>query len=228
MSGVKTEWEKQLPTELAFWDAVIGGTHSNKDWVSSFRGRARGEYEFPAHLKPLLPAGAAMVRILDVGAGPHSVIGLTGAPAWVEITAVDPLADEYARIMAKHGVTPRVPNTKGSAEDIASMFAADSFDLVYSRNALDHSFDPAAALEAMTKVCKPGGHIYLEGSINEGVNENYHGLHFWNFMPVDDDLVIWNKTSARSMGRMLGSRVRLDANARDGKWYQVTIKKLGA
>jgi ubiquinone/menaquinone biosynthesis C-methylase UbiE len=129
--------------------------------------------------------------------------------------------------MARHGVAPHVPNIKGSAEDVASMFAADSFDLVYSRNALDHSFDPITALAAMTAVCKPGGHVYLEGAINEGVNANYTGLHFWNFMPVDGDLVIWNRTTARSMSRLLGSRVMLEAKARDGQWYEVTIAKRG-
>lgn len=229
MTDAKAEWEKQLPTEIAYWDAVIGGTLNNKERVDAFQKRVRGSYDFPPHLRRLLPqAQSGGYRILDVGAGPHTVIGLVGAPPELEIAAVDPLAEEYARLMSNHGVTPSVPTRKGTAEDVAQMFAANSFDIVYSRNALDHSFDPLTALRGMAHVCRPGGTVYLEGTVNEGVSQGYQGLHFWNFMPVDTDLVVWNKTTAHSVGRMLGEQVKVNAKAHEGRWYQVTIRKVNA
>lgn len=229
MSDARTEWEKQLPTEIAYWNAVIGGTYNNKERVDAFQKRVRGDYDFPAHLRRLLPQEpAGTYRILDVGAGPHTVIGLNGAPQALEIAAVDPLAEEYAKLMANHGVTPSVPTTKGTAEGVAQMFPANAFDIVYSRNALDHSFDPLTALRGMAHVCRPGGTVYLEGTVNEGVSQNYQGLHFWNFMPVDNDLVIWNRAAAHSVSRMLGDQVKVNAKSHEGRWYQVTMRKMSA
>lgn len=58
----------------------------------------------------------------------------------------------------------------------------------------------------MITACNPGGTIFLEHGINEGLKENYEGLHRWNFLPVDNDLVIWGKNvRARKLSSLLSS-----------------------
>lgn len=54
--------------------------------------------------------------------------------------------------------------------DMASMpFPGDSFDLVFSRFALVHAQDPAAAVREMARVLKPGGTLVAYDMVHEGI-----------------------------------------------------------
>src|SRR5215475_10525269 len=80
------------------------------------------------------------------------------------------------------------------------------FDLVYSRNALDHAYDPIRVTREMTKLCQTSGSVFFEGNVNESCREYGVGLHRWNFMPVDNgDLVVWQMDkTAMSLRSALG------------------------
>ena len=225
MDGGRASWEKLLPIEVAFWDAVVSGVHSRADFVADFRKRAAGKYPFPAHLQKFIgDADLENYRILDVGAGPHTVIGPLYKARRLNITAVDPLASQYNEIIAKHGVSVSIPTMLGEAERLCpGLFERDTFDLVYSRNALDHSYNPWIAVQQMVDVCKPGGVVFFEGHVNEAVRQKSQGLHQWNFMPVSGDLVIWNSEGAALASQKLTSISRLTAEG--ARWFKCTIVK---
>ena len=62
------------------------------------------------------------------------------------------------------------------AESLLERFVPDTFDLVFSRNALDHTSDPLRALQQMLAVVKPGHSVLLEVHENEADAERYGGM----------------------------------------------------
>src|SRR5207245_1005232 len=178
-------WKAGLPSEVAFWRRVIHATFPNREWVADIRQRARGQHSFPDHLHRYL-GGRANTRILDVGAGPVTSLGPVGAPNQIEVVAVDPLADAYNQLLDKNGLGPPLHRTLQGEGERLSELGLGLFDLVYSRNALDHAYDPIRAIGEMTKVCKQDGVVFFEGHVNESCRQRGVGLHQWNFMPVDN------------------------------------------
>jgi SAM-dependent methyltransferase len=224
-ADVHDVWQRGLTHETAFWTRIITGTHKRQDWVENMRQRAADALPFLPDLAPYVAAvsaDAAVVRILDVGAGPVTIIGTATAPRPVEVIAVDPLAENYAALLAKHGLVPVTKTLIGDAETLSDLKLGE-FDIVFSRNALDHSYDPMRAIEQMLKACKPGGVVYLAGHVNEATSNNYSGLHQWNFMPLDNgDLVIWRKGGpAISVRAALAGKAAVNAKGHD--WYRVEI-----
>jgi SAM-dependent methyltransferase len=221
-ASTKEIWNQNLGSELAYWDEVISGRYKNKERVDLFRQRASGGYPFPTHLASYI-ASTGINRILDVGSGPHTTIGSKGLTATVEIVAIDPLADAYNTLLEKYGILPFIRTKKGEAETLNES-EIGQFNLVYSRNALDHSYDPLTAIGRMISVLRTHGVVYIEGSVNEAVKQKYHGLHRWNFLPVDNgDLVIWGASEARSLQKSVGANYKV--SAKGSTWYQVEIRK---
>ena len=94
---------------------------------------------------------------------------------------MDPLADEYDTILTKHGVVPVVRTLKCFGEKLTEFFRANTFDLVFARNSLDHSYDPALIISNMLTVVRQGSFVLLEHHIDEAKRQRYKGLHQWNF-----------------------------------------------
>ena len=93
--------------------------------------------------------------------------------------------------------------------------AEASLRSIYLRNA-------RAAIEAMRSVLNPDGFIFLEGSVNEGQKQKYHGLHRWNFQPeADGDLIVWSQLSRISL-REKYPEATINAIRQD-QWYKVEL-----
>jgi len=215
----KIKWADNLPRERHFWRGVISGR--NPSHSENFTKRAAGQRPFPAILHEHL-AGLTSARILDVGAGPATDIGRQGMPDNVEVVAVDPLAGFYNQILEENGVLPWLKTIQGEAELLQELNLG-RFDVVYSRNALDHAYDPAKAIVSMLSVLQPSGVIILIGNVNEGERQNYSGLHQWNFLPqADGDLAIWRPDSRISLRSHLGDTATV--NASGDRWYRVVIR----
>jgi SAM-dependent methyltransferase len=217
---MKDAWESHLGDEICYWESMIAGTFHNKDWVTGFRRRAAGIDIAPPYLHDYLSEGS---RVLDVGSGPATVLGGVLKGKRIDITAVDPLANQYIALYNTHGIAPMIKPIFGEGENL-SQVVDGKFDFVYSRNALDHSYDPIKAIQGMIDVCADGGIVFFENVVNEGYNENYKGLHQWNFMQASGDLVIWKHDgSAWLAGRELRGLKSLSAFViRDG-WVAVKI-----
>jgi SAM-dependent methyltransferase len=93
-------------------------------------------------------------RILDLGCGPRG--DLDWADGAVERVGLDPLADEYRELIGGEGGMRMVA---GAGERMP--FAADSFDVVVSLNALDHVGDLGRVIAEVKRVLVPGGTLIL-------------------------------------------------------------------
>lgn len=173
----------------------------------------------------LVPKGRKHVDILDVGSGPITNMGFYLPNVRVCITAVDPLANEYNRILKKHRVKPPVSTQYGEVEKLSSQFGENAFDIVFMQNALDHSYDPVQGIKEMLKVVKPHGHVILNHAVNEAENANYGAFHQWNLCQKGSSFVIWNKQEKHNISLMLLLKAKVTTSTNKG-WVKVVIQKL--
>ena len=181
---------RALDEESGYWSdwlAERGGK-----WADDFTRRFDPEAEVEdAELREVLASLPPGARVLDVGAGPASTVGVRFEGAPLDLVAVDPLADAYARSLAREGLVPPVPTQPIAGEDLRARLGSDRFDVAYSRNALDHAVDPAVIVDEMVGVVRPGGIVLLDHVQNEGERNGYEQLHQWNFDVADGHLVVW-------------------------------------
>jgi SAM-dependent methyltransferase len=183
-------WASGIPDELAFWQSVLPQLKT---------GRPEDHYRLApdAPVHPHLEqeiAGLARseVRILDVGAGPLSGVGKKSGHARVMLTAVDPLAHGYDRILADLDIEPPVRTSFADGESLTEFFAEDSFDIVVMENSLDHSWDPLQVVAEMLRVARIGGLVLLDHFEREAEIESYQGFHQWNVENVGGRLHLWH------------------------------------
>jgi SAM-dependent methyltransferase len=195
------KWTRGIKDELEFWDGYFAT--KGDQWPEDYKNRLDPKREIEPWLMDRFndPPSA---KILDVGAGPLTVLGVMYEGQKLDITACDPLAPFYAQLIEKHDVKRPVPTQTAFAEDLTSFFRANTFDLVHCRNALDHSFDPIMGIGQMLAVAKIGGRAILRHMTNEAERAAYDGLHQWNFNQEDGDFIVWNKAK----------RVNLQKNSR--------------
>jgi SAM-dependent methyltransferase len=94
------------------------------------------------------------LRVLDVGCGPFGLIHF--ADGAVERIRVDPLLSQYPQKLPLEG---RQLSISAMAESLP--LAARSVDLAVCYNALDHMWNPEAALDELARVLRPGGTALL-------------------------------------------------------------------
>jgi len=203
------DWGSALPDEVQFWERALA--EEGRHWLpEEFRKRMDPASEFQPELQALVnaPPGAS-VRVLDVGAGPLTTLGKRWPGRELKITAVDPLADRYRAMLGRLGLRPPIETTAAHGEKLREQFQGGEFDLAYSSNALDHSYDPVAAIRQMIEVVKPGGHVYLWHFANEGLAEGYTGLHQWNFDVRGGDLLVSDGRRSVSLAAEVGGAATL-------------------
>jgi SAM-dependent methyltransferase len=177
-------WSAGIAFELEFW-ADIARTRGGR-WPDDFASRMNPATPVVPWIEAMARAeGRADWRVLDVGAGPVTVLGHRSPPDLrIEIVATDPLAAPMPA--SSPGWTSRGPTRPSSppAEELSAFFPAAAFDLVHCRNALDHSFDPLRGIVEMLRVVRVGGRIVLSHMANEAEREGYSGFHQHNFENV--------------------------------------------
>lgn len=183
--------------ELKFWDKWVADKCEGV-WGDEFERRFNPETEVRGHHQEILDLYySAGMSILDVGSGPVSNIGYQYNGNKLDLTASDPNADAYNKLLDSNNLMPPVRTTRASGESLSSDFSQE-FDWVNCDNALDHAVDPNNALQEMVKVLKPGGVISLFHEIDEGVNEGYRGYHKWNLCPIGTNgFAIWDPNQRR-------------------------------
>ena len=170
-----------------------------------------------------------MIRILDVGSGPLTRIGSHWPGHEVQITATDPLAEHYNKLLKNLEIPQRVPVTFAHGEKLLETFAPNSLTWPMPSNSLDHSYDPLKAIEQMLAVVKPDCHVYLWHFSNAAKHECYQGLHQWNFEMAKNDFVISDGTASHSLASHFGPAIRLECEitrAFDAEVVIARIKKL--
>jgi 2-polyprenyl-3-methyl-5-hydroxy-6-metoxy-1,4-benzoquinol methylase len=84
------------------------------------------------------------LQLIDVGCGPssHFYSEELANRADIEITTVDPLAKHYQKLHRQYKTPYNIKCVEGFGENLVQLFSKDSFHLVYSQNAIDHSVSP--------------------------------------------------------------------------------------
>ena len=182
--NIRDKWSANLDEEISFWRKML------LNWKNdSNTPQMNPKLPFRPMFKELLP-DASEYDILDVGAGPISALGTEYPGKKLNIKAVDPLADIYNNILSEYGMVPRVVTEKLDGERLSDSLSLNSFDLVYSRNALDHSYDPIGCIDEILKVLKDNCYCVLDQFPNEGTGANWRGLHQWDFYREDETFFI--------------------------------------
>jgi len=190
-------WRAGIQHELQFWDEYI--RNQGGKWSEEYKRRMDPATPLQSRPAALLPPGKP-ARILDVGAGPLTYLGKIHDGKTIDLTAVDPLAFEYDKIIEKYQISPPVRTANVAAEDLTKKFEPNSFDLVFARNCIDHSYSPEHAVLQMIEVARKGCYVLMEHRQNEAEHEQYLGLHQWNFsMLPNGDFIIGSKTDQVNM-----------------------------
>ena len=194
----KITWKAGIRSQRQFWDNYFAtrGLH----WKDQYD--LRFDPNLPLQPRPaaLLPRDGATINILDVGAGPITYLGKVHDGKKVTITATDALADEFDKILKKHDIDPPVHTQLVSAEELTQKFAPNTFDLVFARNCIDHTYDPEQSVLQMITVVKPGQYVLMEHVPNEAIHQDYDGVHQWNFSQSSlGEFLISSKTNTINM-----------------------------
>ncbi len=219
---VARNWSGATDHEVAYWNTWVADDGGK--YAEDFKDRLNPNFPLQDQFTALLnaPEGTE-VTIVDVGAGPCTYIGKVYPGRTVNLIPVDPLADQYAEIWSKNGLTVPIPTRKCMGEDLRSMFEDHTANLVYSRNALDHAIDPIKIIRGMIAICKPGGHVLIDLEENEGQNEGYAGLHQWNFGREKGDLILWRPGFKVPLGQFMSQCGDLNVTGRDG-WISICLR----
>ena len=201
-------WNRRAGDETRYWADALRAPEGRSRFADRLDPTA--EIAFPPLRRAVEEIAAVQVRILDVGAGPLTAVGGTYPGKRIAVVAIDPLADEYARILRERGFDPPVVPVACSGEGIVEKFGAGAFDVAFSLNALDHCADPLLVLDNMLEAVAPAGRVALTHMRNEGQRNGYFGIHFWNIDSQDGRFVIWNRTECHDVTARLAGRYRAD------------------
>ena len=212
-----------LLSERFYWDLFL---------------RRREEDQLTRELDPDRPLAGSLwalvdqepadpVTILEVGSGPIATIGFKHPKRRLQITPTDVLADEYNRMLRRRGKVPPIPTIYADAERLTAQFGANTFNIVYAANCVDHMRDPLTAIREMISVARLGGYVVLDHLIDEGVRQNYSGLHRWNLRAEEGRPILWNRLQRHDLADLLAPSCDVRATVMEDKVH-VEIRKLTA
>jgi SAM-dependent methyltransferase len=211
--GRRLWWRTRKTSEVDFWAGWLAGAPGTEQWGADRESRLSPDAEVndPIVRTELERITREQVLVLDVGAGPLTKLGYRYPGKTLTIVPVDPLADDYDRLLAQAGLDPPVRTIRVAGEALVEHFGPNRFDIAYASNSLDHSADPLVIISNMATVVRPGGTVLLRHKRNEGEQARYGGLHQWNFDVVEDDLLVWNEAVEVSVRSSLEGRASTTA-----------------
>jgi SAM-dependent methyltransferase len=223
----RARWSKHLGSESGYWERLIRSPDRFREqfgWCL--------DPELEVRQDELREAIDAVPRddlqILDVGAGPVTVVGRRHGRKSIRVTAIDPLADAYNAALAKSGIQVSVATQQYSIEELADRFPAGSFDVAYCHNAIDHMPEPMLALEIMLSLVRPDGFVVIRCLPDEGERNSYFGIHQWNVDLDGPGLVVWNRSTRHLVGEELAGRAEIVSTRMMGKWVTAIVRPQAA
>lgn len=214
-------WKAGIQHELEFWQHWFE-TRGDK-WPEDFNDRLNPATPIQAWIIDGLESKKD-IRLLDVGAGPMTLLGKKSESANIEIIATDPLAPFYSAIASANNVQRPIETVQAFAEDLSCYYEPNSFDVVHCSNALDHSFDPMRGILQMFLAAKVGGKVVLQHAVDEAENAEYVGFHQWNFTEENGDFIIWNSRNRINVTERLSPYADIATSSAD-RWIVVKMHK---
>jgi SAM-dependent methyltransferase len=201
-------WIQSAPSEVVFWDKWI--LNGGANWPKDYQRRTDPK----APLSPIvleLLAGLdfdphKQLKVLDIGSGPLSYVGYDHETHGVDLTVVDPLANEYNSLLDSVNIKDVPRPQKGFFETALGDFGENQFDVVWCFNSLDHSIDPLYGLFNLLSVVNVGGGLILSFHPNEAEGGKYKGLHQWNLDIDSDGLLLSQKGKQTRINGLLAQQ----------------------
>jgi SAM-dependent methyltransferase len=223
-SSTYRAWHSGISPEVKFWDTWM--EQEGGKWRDEFLSRCDPDRPLQQHVTNLIDAPpGARIHLLDVGAGPLTALGKKWEGRDVHVTAVDPLAEQYDELLAKHGITPLFRTTYGEAENLRAAFPADCFDLVYAQNSIDHCLNPLRAIQQMLRVVKAGCYVFLAHAVNEGKKENYVGFHQWDLFVDKGDFFASNRRTVINITNRISRMATVEVELPESGWVNARIRE---
>jgi SAM-dependent methyltransferase len=220
----RRHWSEALGEEVNFWREYL--TTRGLEWPDEYQIRVEPDSLLDERLIcdriALIPGPT--VSILDVGAGPLTILGKRYPGKELYITAIDPLGSIYDRLLEDTQIPPPVRTLHCEGEKILKRFKPNTFDFAYSRNAIDHSYDPLKVIENMLAVVKPYRFVLLRHLPNEAERARYKGLHQWNFDRRENDLLVRSRFQEINVTKRLAGKAEMTCTI-DGEWLTAVITK---
>lgn len=158
--------------ELAFWKGFVKSDRFLNGWLPD-------DVKTPDLVQEVADFFLAHpdAEVLDCGSGAVSI--LRGTVPASNLLAIDPLGEEYEKLFdyAAHNVSPPLAF---ACEELEGVLWHEQFDIVHISNALDHTQNPAQAYIRLLGAIQPGGHLVIQGFVNEATHENWQGMHQYN------------------------------------------------
>jgi SAM-dependent methyltransferase len=132
------------------------------------------------------------LSICDIGSGPLGSCNWTQIAEFCDIYLVDPLMSFYLDLLHDNKISDGHSRIECSGENVSLFLGEERFDIIYSRNALDHAANLPKAFLSLLKSLRVGGTLYIELFQNEAENASYTGLHQWNTTMLGEMPLFWN------------------------------------
>lgn len=206
--------EKKFREEVAFWEIWVSswGLQWEEDFLLRIKPNLDLQESKAAWICDYLDEDLKDIHLLDVGAGPLTILGKYWNENKLRITPIDPLAQQYREILRKNKITPIIPTIYGKGETLCEQFSKNSFELVFARNSIDHSQNPLKCIEQMLEVVKKGSYVLLTHKQNEGKKQHYQGLHQWNFsLNTRKNLLLWNKNTQINLNEYFENKAEIQS-----------------
>jgi SAM-dependent methyltransferase len=195
---LKLKWNMELGDEIEFWDRWM--QTRGLQWPDGYTARVDPEYELQPEIRRWIdPPNERPIEILDVAAGPMTWVGKRWESYRINITAVDVLARSYDELLRKNGIEPLVRTRYATIEELTRYVPSNHYDLVYIKNALDHSKDPVKGIREMLKAARPGCSVVLRHHRNESQRQGGGHLHNWNFDLDSDNRFVIQPSSGQAI-----------------------------
>lgn len=182
--------------EIYFWYSHLA-KKDKQSYSNILLDPQRRKELFPGKLLPYIERirteEGCCPKLFEIGSGPTSSLAWGVDHKLFQIVAIDPLADKYCALMEKHNYSYPIKPIKCKGEEVLKLFPRESFDIIYSRNALDHAESPQECIDNAYNLLKQRGIIFLEGAIKEGTHQKWLGLHQHDLLPRDGQLLHYNK-----------------------------------
>ncbi len=222
--SAKIRWEWGTKSELRYWDRWLEAKGFDLPGENDFQQRILQKLELQSEILDLLPNNSN-IEILDVGSGPLTTLGKVSKEKKINITAIDPLADEYNKLLSYHNIIPLVKTQKIDVMDLSENFSKNAFDFIHAKNCIDHTYDPEKAILEMLKVLKKNCYLLLVHKPNEAINQNWKGLHRWNFSEEDGNFIISSKKNSTNFSQKYKDFYEVNCTYSNNELYLNTIIK---
>lgn len=168
--------------EIDFWDTELSLKGQYSKSISDRLSKTKSKQAWPKILVNYLKNFKKYKpKVLDLGSGPVSQLSYGAFSKQINLECVDPLGNEYIKLLHKYKHKLCYPLKCCSGESLKKIYNENTFDIVWMHNAIDHSQNPQKVIDSVSKILKIGGYFILQMWSYEGKAESYVGLHQHDF-----------------------------------------------